>query len=78
MSQRRQREGSVSFLVRFWREQADAAEEGKLRGYLRNLHTGEEQYLNDPEQLGEQIRRHLRASLQRQRAKPRTKSEAAG
>ena len=55
---------SASFLVRFWREPRPA-EDGKpvVRGLVRNLHTGEEHYVADPAQLGEDLRRLVRAEL---------------
>ena len=34
-----------------------------MRGYLRNLGSGEEQYIRDPEQLGLHILRHLRREM---------------
>lgn len=47
---------SGSFLIRFWTEprEVDAGEE-TVRGFVRNLKTGEEQYLNDPQKLGELV-----------------------
>ena len=52
---------TASFLVRFWREPREKADDQPVvRGYLRNLGSGEELYLRDPEQLGVHILRHLR------------------
>jgi hypothetical protein len=47
---------SGSFLIRFWTEprEVEAGEE-TVRGFVRNLKTGEEQYLNDPQKLGELV-----------------------
>lgn len=43
---------SSSFLVRVWTEPREfEAKERPLRFYVRNLQTGEEQYLASPEQL---------------------------
>jgi hypothetical protein len=51
---------SSSFLVRVWREHREGDwEEKPVRVYLRNLRTGEEQYLKDPLQVGEWITREL-------------------
>lgn len=50
----------ASFLVRVWQERRrEAGAEPVLRVYVRNLRTGEEQYLGDLDQLAEPIRRHL-------------------
>lgn len=51
---------SGSFLVRFWREPS-ASGEGKheLRGYVRNLKTGEERYVKDTSDLPEAILEEL-------------------
>lgn len=51
---------AASFLVRVWQEsRREAGAEPVLRVYVRNLRTGEEQYLGDLDQLAEPIRRHL-------------------
>jgi hypothetical protein len=51
------RRDSASFLVRVWLEPRQAAgDERPLRGVVRNLRTGEERYLADPQKLGEVIR----------------------
>lgn len=50
----------ASFLVRFWWEEREGAgREPVLRGYLRNLHSGEERHLADPSELPGPILRHL-------------------
>ncbi len=41
--------GSNSYLVRVWRE---GGSEAKVRFYLRDLKSGEERYLGDPDRLG--------------------------
>jgi hypothetical protein len=47
---------SGSFLIRFWTEPREVeAEEETVRAFVRNLKTGEEQYLNDPQKLGELV-----------------------
>lgn len=52
---------SGSFLIRFWTEPREvAAEEETVRGFVRNLKTGEEQYLNDPQALGELVLKALK------------------
>lgn len=51
---------AASFLVRFWREPRGKADEAPvLRGFVRNLKTGEERYLAGPEQLAEHVRGYL-------------------
>lgn len=51
---------AASFLVRVWQERrGEAGAEPVLRVYVRNLRTGEEQYLRDLDRLAEPIRRHL-------------------
>lgn len=45
--------GSNSYLVRVWRENGA---EAKVRFYLRDLKTGEERYLGDPDRIGEVLR----------------------
>ncbi len=55
---------TASFLVRFWQEPRERREDQPIvRGYLRNLGSGEEQYIRDPEQLGLHILRHLRREM---------------
>ncbi len=56
---------TVSYLVRFWLEPQETAEESDLfRGYARDLRTGEERYFGDPQGLSEHILRRLRAAGQ--------------
>ena len=50
---------SASLLVRCWLEPASAGEPPTLRGYVKNLKTGEELYIKDLDTVGEQIRRTL-------------------
>ena len=55
---------TASFLVRFWREPREkSGDDPVVRGYLRNLGSGEEQYIRDPEQLGVHILRYLRLEM---------------
>ncbi|MBI3943431.1 MAG: hypothetical protein HY326_10500 [Chloroflexi bacterium] len=50
----------VSFLIRFWLEPRELEhEDPPLRGYIRHLQTGEEDYLSSPEMLVEYVRRQL-------------------
>ena len=51
---------SGSFLVRFWVEPSDVPGEPVLRGCIKNLQTGKEQYVNDPEKIGDLVRGHLK------------------
>lgn len=52
---------TVSFLVRCWEEpRTDRQETPVLRCFLRNLRTGEERYLNDPQRVGETILHSLK------------------
>jgi hypothetical protein len=54
---------SASLLVRCWLEPREGAGEAPiLRGYVKNLKTGEEQFIKDLDAVGEQIRRNLEAS----------------
>jgi hypothetical protein len=51
---------SASLLVRCWLEPREGAGEAPiLRGYVKNLKTGEEQFIKDLDAVGEQIRRQL-------------------
>ncbi len=69
----------VSLLVRFWLEPRESAgAEPVLRGYVRNLKTGEESYLNDPSSLAEQVRRQLEADERALGAERPKTGEAAG
>lgn len=54
---------SASFLVRLWAEPREIeGESAPVRGFLRNLRTGEEHYLSDPGGLAELLTRPLVAS----------------
>lgn len=57
---------STSLLVRFWLEPRESSE-GKpvLRGYFRNLRTGEEAYIQHPKNLEEHILRQLESEHKR-------------
>lgn len=51
---------SGSFLLRIWTEGREIEGEApKTRVYMRNLKTGEEQYLGDLDQLGEEVLRQF-------------------
>ena len=67
----------ASFLVRVWQE-APGIEGGEpvLRGYLRDLSSGEEQYLSDPTDLGDVILRRLSFGTRRQASSEEDKSAA--
>ena len=74
---------AVSYLVRFWIEPADG-EASPLRGYCRDLKSGEEHFFTDPRRFAEHVLRRLqqrrasrpaelfpaRASAPRRRAAP--------
>ena len=51
---------SGSFLVRFWVEPSAGVDAPVMRGSIRNLQTGEEQYVGDPGVLGEVVLRQLK------------------
>lgn len=54
---------AASLLVRCWLEPQPRAEEAPiLRGYVRNLKTGEERFIKDVDGLGQQILRSLEPS----------------
>ena len=54
---------SLSFLIRLWKEpQEDGA--GAVRGYLRNLKSGEQHYLGSPEEIGAFLVRQAAARLE--------------
>jgi hypothetical protein len=57
---------SASLLVRCWLEPS-ATGDGKpaLRGYVKNLRTGEEMFIKDLGAVGEEIRRSLEAGASR-------------
>lgn len=49
-----------SYLVRVWVEPREMeGESARVRGYVRDLRTGEETYLNDPDELGPYLGRQL-------------------
>lgn len=52
----------ASFLVRLWEEESGVeGDQPVLRGYLRDLASGEQRYLSDPSDLAEEILRLFRA-----------------
>ena len=51
---------SGSFLLRIWEEGREIdGEAPKMRVFMRNLKTGEEHYLGDLDQLGEEVLRQF-------------------
>lgn len=51
-----------SFLVRVWYESRETPSgQPSFRGYVRNLQTGEERFVRDPETVTEQIVRQIEA-----------------
>jgi hypothetical protein len=52
---------ALSFLVRVWREPREADGEVVLRGYIRNLGSGEESYVTGPTAISEALARSLEA-----------------
>ena len=51
---------AASLLVRCWLESPGSEDEPPVvRGYVRNLRTGEELFIKDLESIGQQIRRQL-------------------
>ncbi len=63
---------SGSFLVRFWVEPSESGDQ-VLRGCIKNLQTGKEQYVNDPGKIGDLVRGHLK-----EKEKKGGKAEEAG
>ncbi len=63
----RPRRRKASFLVRVWQE-AGGGEDAAfvLRGYLRDLGSGEERYLRDPADLGAEILRQFQSHDEQQ------------
>ena len=49
----------ASLLVRCWLEPRTSDESPILRGYLKNLRTGEEHFIKDLDSVGQQILRSL-------------------
>ena len=47
----------LSYLVRFWSE--PGSDSVRLRGYARDLKSGEELYFDDPRRFAEHVLRHL-------------------
>lgn len=56
---------SGSFLLRIWAEGREIEGEApKMRVFMRNLKTGEEHYLGDLDQLGEEVLRQFQQNGQ--------------
>ena len=55
-----ERPPATSCLVRCWLEPREKEGEAPFRGYVRDLHTAEERYFDDPVRLGEHLARLLR------------------
>ena len=54
---------TLSWLVRCWEEPRERPQDGPvLRGFVRDLKTGEERYLSDPRELGELLSREMRGA----------------
>jgi hypothetical protein len=54
---------TLSWLVRCWEEPRERSQDGPvLRGFVRDLKTGEERYLSDPRELGEMVNREMRGA----------------
>lgn len=74
MSRRSEESDSASFLVRVWMERRERdGEDRPARFYVRNLQTGEEQYLADRSKLAESL---LRQASDRQKEEGDTLSPA--
>lgn len=59
-SQQGSKSQSGSFLLRIWTEEREIeGQDPKTRVFLRNLKTGEEHYLGDLDQLGEEVLRQF-------------------
>jgi hypothetical protein len=54
---------SGSFLIRVWSENQDNGEPPRVRIFMRNLKTGEEQYLGDLDQIGETVLRQFQQRM---------------
>lgn len=56
----------MSWLVRCWEEPRERAQDDGpvLRGFVRDLKTGEERYLSDPRELGELLNREMREAAE--------------
>ena len=58
----REERRATSFLVRLWLEPGgDAGSPAATRGFIRNLQTGQENYVADPESLVRLLSQQLRA-----------------
>ncbi|MCP3960675.1 MAG: hypothetical protein GY719_22760 [bacterium] len=70
---------TVSYLVRFWLEPREQeSETSPLRGYVRDLHSGQEQYFGDPRKLAEHILRRLRVEQQQIQDETESIEDAVG
>lgn len=63
--------GTSSFLVRLSKERGD-----RVRVYVRNLRTGEELYLGDPERVGEVLAKELEVGGQRKDHEDKSEAQA--
>lgn len=55
-----------SYLVRVWVEPRELdGEDDRMRGYVRDLRTGEEAYLRDPDELGRFLGRQFSLRTER-------------
>jgi hypothetical protein len=62
---------AASLLVRCWLEPNESADEAPvLRGYVRNLKTGEERFIKDLDSVGQQILRQLAPADEKTEALP--------
>lgn len=68
-----------SFLVRLWIEPRDAAgAEARTRLYIRDLRSGEERYLSDPDQIADFLRHQSGAGAAAAGGALRARSRGAG
>lgn len=74
-SQTGERSGA-SLLVRCWLEPRTSDESPILRGYLKNLRTGEEHFIKDLDSVGQQILRSLEAAGADDAAVPQAGAQA--
>ena len=68
---------SVSFLVRLWIEPGREGESA-IRGYLRDLQSGAQQYVGNPEELGTLLLAQVRTRLREVEADEGDRSVEAG
>ena len=62
---------AASLLVRCWLEPSETeSAEPVLRGYVKNLKTGEERFIKDLESVGQQILRQLAPTAEQTEAQP--------